>query len=200
MALMTIDDIEETGSVLTVNIPQTRANRKRSFIINGERGEVNMMEIYRKYVALRPPHCTNRRFFLYYKLGKCSQQVVGVNTFGKFPSEVARFLGLSNPSSFTGHCYRRTSDALKRSGGWPAVTMAECHFAEPEAPDDVEDDDDVIAVEEVNIKIEEEDVKDVATTSGSGVPSSSHNFENWFNCQINVQADATLAGEIKQEK
>ena len=150
---LTLENIEDKGDSLTVNIPQMKANRKRSFIIDNIRAEVNMIQIYRKYAALRPTYTTYRRFFMAYRRGKCSNQVVGVNAFGKIPGEVAKYLKLESPSNYNGHCYRRTSDYLKRSGGWPSVTMTEYHFAEENA-DEHEMDDDVIPVEEVNVKVE----------------------------------------------
>ena len=134
---MTVDHIEDKGSTLIVNIPQVRANRKRSFIIDNVIAEMNLIEIYRKYASLRPTCTSHRRFFMAYRQGRCSNQVVGVHAFGKFPSEVAKHLKLESPTSYNGHCYRRTSDYLKRSGGWPSVTMTEYHFAE-ESVDELE--------------------------------------------------------------
>ncbi|KAJ8981030.1 hypothetical protein NQ317_007852 [Molorchus minor] len=61
--------------------------------------------------------------------GKCTKQCVGINSFGKMPSEIAAFLKLPNPELYTGHSFRRSSATLlatsgegltdiKRLGGW----------------------------------------------------------------------------------
>lgn len=50
--------------------------------------------------------------------------------------EIAKFLSLENPESYTGHCFRRSSAtilvnsgtdllALKRHGGWRSSAVAE---------------------------------------------------------------------------
>ncbi|XP_045471427.1 uncharacterized protein LOC123678443 [Harmonia axyridis] len=56
--------------------------------------------------------------------------------FGTFPRQIAAFLKLENATSYTGHCFRRTSaslladsgatiDVLKRHGGWKSSNVAE---------------------------------------------------------------------------
>ena len=36
---------------------------------------------------------------------KCTDHPVGINTFGKMPSDFAEFLKLPNSKQFTGHCF-----------------------------------------------------------------------------------------------
>lgn len=139
---MSIDDIEEKGGILIIKIPDSKTRIQRTFVVNGEISVgCNIMEMYRKYVALRPPHTLHRRFFITYRAGKCTVQVVGKNTLAKIPTIVAKFLGKPNASAFTGHCLRRTSatllvDAganilgLKRHGGWKSTSVAEGYVAE----------------------------------------------------------------------
>ena len=54
---------------------------------------------------------------------------MGINTIGAVPSKIASDLKLENPSSFTGHAFRRTSEtlladrradflAIRRHGEW----------------------------------------------------------------------------------
>lgn len=75
--------------------------------------------------------------FLYTtKNGKCTSQCVGINTLGKMPSEIAAFIGLTNPEQYIGHSFRRSAATIladsgeeitniKRLGGnpqlWPKV-------------------------------------------------------------------------------
>lgn len=95
-----------------------------------------MLHFYRKYAALRPLQTNHRRFFIYFKAGKCSVQPVGKNTLGKIPNLIANFLKLPNPELYTGHCMRRSSASLladagadittiKRHGGWKSTAVAE---------------------------------------------------------------------------
>ncbi|KAJ4443357.1 hypothetical protein ANN_05025 [Periplaneta americana] len=134
---LTIDDIEDRGSVIVVNIPNTKTKISRTFtIIDKPDEEVHFLEIFRKYVNLRPINSASRRFFHRFSNGKCTNQVVEMNTIGRVPSNIAKFLNLNDPDSYTGHAFRRTSAtllantgadilALKRHGGWKSSTVAE---------------------------------------------------------------------------
>lgn len=132
---ITTDDIEDTGNFIIVKIQDTKNYTSRSFVISEEINDGKYLLLYRKYAALRPP-TNHNRFFIYYKRGKCTKQCVGVNTFGKMPSEIAAFLRLPNPELYTGHSFRRSSATLlansgegitdiKRLGGWKSTTVAE---------------------------------------------------------------------------
>jgi Phage integrase family len=133
---LTVDNIDDQGSILVVTLPDTKTNKPRIFTVISEGMDVNHVDLFRNYARLRPAHAVDKRFFLFYKAGKCSIQPVGIHTLGKIPQEIAKFLNLQNPESFTGHCFRRSSasmlaDAgadiltLKRHGGWKSTTVAE---------------------------------------------------------------------------
>ena len=92
--------------------------------------------MFRKYANLRPVHVDHQRFFLNYRNGKCNIQPVGINTMGTIPNKIESFLCLSNPSEFTGHCFRRCSASLladaganmsmlKRQWSWCSSSVAE---------------------------------------------------------------------------
>ena len=94
------------------------------------------MDIYKKYIELRPQAVPHRRLFLNYQHGKCTVQPVGENKFRKVPSVIATFLGLPEAASYTGHAFRRSSASLlvdggadllelKRHGGWNSSAVAE---------------------------------------------------------------------------
>lgn len=51
-------------------------------------------------------------FFVSYNDAKCFRQKVGVNKIGAMPKEIASFLRLPEPESYTGHCFRRASAAI----------------------------------------------------------------------------------------
>ncbi|KAJ8971363.1 hypothetical protein NQ317_014541 [Molorchus minor] len=127
------DNIEDVGCSLIVKIPNTKTKIPRIFVVTDVG---NMLELFRKYLSLRPPHVKHKRLFLYYKAGKCSSQPVGKNTMEKIPSVVASYLKLPDVACYTGHCLRRSSATLladagvdittiKRHAGWKSTTVAE---------------------------------------------------------------------------
>ncbi|XP_023313162.1 uncharacterized protein LOC111693184 [Anoplophora glabripennis] len=129
---MSVDDIEDKGSILIVKVPDTKTNIQRIFTVSN----LDYIDIYRKYVALRPSYASSRRLFLKYQNKRCINQVVGINSIGGMPSLIAKYLKLPNSDAYTGHCFRRTSAtllanaggdicSLKRHGGWKSSTVAE---------------------------------------------------------------------------
>ena len=97
---------------------------------------VKPLEIFRKYASLRPSGWESPRFFFKYHDGKVACQNVGINTIGKVPEDIAKFLNLENPEQYTGHSFRRSSalwladsgadkDTIMRHGGWKSSTVAE---------------------------------------------------------------------------
>jgi hypothetical protein len=78
------------------------------------------------------------RFFRHWREAskKFINSPIGQNTFPTYPKKVAEFLGLSDPETYTGHCWRATSATvladngasqitLKRAGNWKSDTVAE---------------------------------------------------------------------------
>lgn len=139
---MTLDDIEDKGSILIVKIPDSKTNVQRKFIVDGETSNgVNVLDLFRRYIDLRSPKTSHRRLFVSYRVGKCSVQVIGKNSISKVSYTIAKFLGKENAEEYTGHCLRRSSatllvDAgadilsLKRHGGWKSTSVAEGYLAE----------------------------------------------------------------------
>uniref|UniRef100_V5I8C6 Tyr recombinase domain-containing protein n=2 Tax=Anoplophora glabripennis TaxID=217634 RepID=V5I8C6_ANOGL len=130
---MKISDIEDRDSVMVVNVPESKTGVSKKFTIVDEK-EFSALPLLRLYMSLRPKGI--ERFFLRFRQNKCTSQPIGKNMFGKIPSKIAMYLGLPNPSSYTGHCLRRTSATalanagatmtnLKRHGGWKSSTVAE---------------------------------------------------------------------------
>lgn len=111
---VTLDDIEDSGTSIsfTIRNPDSPVPRIAKILDEGE-DSLNYVYYIRKYAALRPSHTPHRRFFLGYRDGKCSIQVVGQNTFGKVPLAVAKFLKIPNPKLYTGNCFRSTCKSLE---------------------------------------------------------------------------------------
>jgi hypothetical protein len=64
---MSTKDIEDTGSILVVKIPDTKTNKPRTFVIDGRDHDIkNVVEIYRRYVTLRPSHTKHERLFVFF--------------------------------------------------------------------------------------------------------------------------------------
>ena len=101
-----------------------------------------MLEAYQEMLP------TDRRLpgvFITYRVNKEGKGTfihsqLGQNSISKFGIEAATFLGLSNPESYTGHCWRRTSatamadagasiEQLKTAGRWRSTTAAEGYLA-----------------------------------------------------------------------
>lgn len=133
---MTLQDIEDLQSKLLVKIPDSKTHTSRSFVVNEM-----YLNIYRKYVALRPGDMNNIRFFFKCQNGKGCKQVVGIHQFRKMPKIVATYLNLPNTTEYTGHCFRRSSatilvdsggdiTSLKRLGGWKSSNVAEGYIEE----------------------------------------------------------------------
>lgn len=78
---LTVDDIDDRGAVVVVNIRETKTGCPKSFTIV-EESEMNALQLFRKYAKLRPNGIKERRFFLCYRNGRCIAQPVGKNTFG----------------------------------------------------------------------------------------------------------------------
>lgn len=126
-----MDDVETDTHLQAINLPNTKTNKERKFVISGE-----FLKIVKAYQDLRPSVVSTQRFFLNYQNGKCTRQVIGKNKFSNMPKEIATYLNLPNPEQYTGHCFRRTSatlladsganiTTLKRHGGWSSDQVAE---------------------------------------------------------------------------
>lgn len=126
-----INNMERHGSVLLFHILDTKNHKDRTFTVEG-----HYCQIIEKYIQLRPDNVEIKIFFLKYCNDKCSKQVIGINTIGSMPTNVAQWLNLPNPKEYTGHSFRRTSatilsnagadtETLQKHGGWSSSKTAE---------------------------------------------------------------------------
>ncbi|KAL1509202.1 hypothetical protein ABEB36_003975 [Hypothenemus hampei] len=109
---VSVNDIQEQGRLLLVDIPESKTNIPRSFIICDP-----FVDYVKKYASLRPVNAPTDRFFLNYQKGRCTIQVVGKNKFCGMPKKIATFLGLDEPRLYTGRSFRRTSATLLGKSG-----------------------------------------------------------------------------------
>ena len=125
---MTTDDVQDKGNIIIVTITDFKTGKRRTFTITNELCEgLNSIELYRKYLSLRPPHTPHKYFFVFYRLGKCSIQPVGIQSFSKIPSQIATFLKLPNADTYKGHAFRRTSTSLLTNTSFYEITLKQHH-------------------------------------------------------------------------
>ncbi|KAJ8964154.1 hypothetical protein NQ317_001275 [Molorchus minor] len=130
---LTVDDIEDVGSSLIVKIRNTKTKIPRIFVVT-DVGK--MLELFRKYLSLRPPPSSISAFFCTTKQENVVRSQLAKIPWEKFPSVVASYLKLPDVACYTGHCLRRSSATLladagvdittiKRHAGWKSTTVAE---------------------------------------------------------------------------
>jgi integrase len=138
---LNVNNVKDNGTYITIFLKDGKTHSNRTFTVTDEDCPFKPCQIIRKYMSLRPPNIKVDRFFVGYRLGKCFAQVVGKNMFASMPMKVAKFLGLQNPESYTGHAMRRSSASmlveggadlltLKRHGGWKSSKVAEGYIEE----------------------------------------------------------------------
>lgn len=131
---MNIEDVKDLQTNFLITIPKTKTKIVRTFAINS-----TFYNIIKKYIDLRPSHVKINSFFLNYQKSKCTIQRIGKNKFADIGRQIAKYLNLPNPQTYTGHCYRRSSatlyidgggdiTGLKRHGGWKSTQVAECYI------------------------------------------------------------------------
>ncbi|KAK5650166.1 hypothetical protein RI129_001195 [Pyrocoelia pectoralis] len=100
--------------IIIISVPETKTGVKREFVIV----KAEWVKIIKNFLQIRLLVKTNtERLFLTFRGGKCINSPVGLNTIGKIPSEIAKYLNLPNPHEFTGHCFRRSSATLLANKG-----------------------------------------------------------------------------------
>lgn len=131
---LTTDNVEDNGKEIIVRIPNTKTKQPKLFQIDGY-----FAGIVREYFRLRPENVPTNRLFVQYRSGKCTRQVMGKNSIANIPKEVAKYLGLPNYKTYTGHGFRRTSttilantganfETLKRHGIWKQNKTCELYI------------------------------------------------------------------------
>ncbi|KAJ3662031.1 hypothetical protein Zmor_006398 [Zophobas morio] len=129
--------VKDCKTHILVNLQDTKTKTDRHFVIvPGNMENINLVELVRAYMALRTIKTPHQKFFINYVKEKCTVQAVGIHKIGNVPAVAAKYLGLENASSYTGHCFRRSSatilatvgcnmEGIKRHRGWGSLTVAE---------------------------------------------------------------------------
>lgn len=65
---MRFDDIQDCGNVLNIVIPDSKTHKERRFSVVNEGFGVNTIDLYRRYVALRPTNSPLRFFYTIIKV------------------------------------------------------------------------------------------------------------------------------------
>ncbi|KAJ8942465.1 hypothetical protein NQ318_017757 [Aromia moschata] len=76
---VTLDDIEDSGTLLIGKLKQTKNDVNRRFVVTEE-----YIKFYRMYIALRPAAAKDRRLFYAYRNGIYINQVVGKISFIRY--------------------------------------------------------------------------------------------------------------------
>ncbi|KAJ3659280.1 hypothetical protein Zmor_010976 [Zophobas morio] len=135
-----MSDIKREGPALLITIRPSKTEKGRKFAVIDD-SDISYVKLFNKYLSLRPENLTTDRVFLKYANGKCTKQIVGINTFGKCPFHVAHFLNLSNAEKYTGHAFRLSLamimansgvsvDELKRQVGCKSSSVASGYIEE----------------------------------------------------------------------
>lgn len=138
---LTIDQVQIYEDHALINIHSRKQESHRSFILpQKSQFSVSPFELLKKWLEMRKEKSKDRLFLSTNKHG-LTNNPIGINKIGTYPSEVAEYLGLEEPKKFTGHCWRRCAATwaveegadllqLKRVGGWTSGTAAEGYLAE----------------------------------------------------------------------
>lgn len=112
-----------------IRVKETKNKIVREFVLAaGDKCGVNLIDMFRKYVALRPVGAPPNRLFIFYGGGKCRKQPIGMHTIGTY-------LNLENVKDYTGRCFRCSSvsfladtgankTVIKQHGGWKSDRTA----------------------------------------------------------------------------
>lgn len=107
-----------------ITLPRTKTDVIRQFVVGeGDRDGINLINVVKSYAALRPSDMDSQRFFTTYRNGVCVRQLIGIHALGGYPKAIATFLNLPNPSTYTGHCYRRSGVSLMAESGATLADM-----------------------------------------------------------------------------
>ncbi|KAJ8975498.1 hypothetical protein NQ317_017005, partial [Molorchus minor] len=109
-----VDDVRDMGDFFLITVRNTKNKVDRNFVINNSEKNIDIVKIFRKYVALRKIETPHSKFFVQYINRECTKRPVGKNMFE--------------------HCFQRTStplladsvaliDVLKRHGGWKSSNV-----------------------------------------------------------------------------
>lgn len=190
-----VEDVKDEGNVFRCVIPNTKTKIAREFFVtSGNVEQVDMVQIVRKYVAMRPTTTDHCRFFVSHRNNKCTKQPVGIHTFGSIPKIIATFLKIANPEEYTGHCFRRSSASLladsgadlltvKRLGGWKSNLVAE-GYIDNSTENKKKISAAILGEKSDQLNVQNKNVQ--INCQNNATPVSGINLTNCKNCVVNV--------------
>lgn len=95
-----VKDVQDFGSVMLVTVRKNGSKIPRKFTISNP-----YYHTCKKYCDLRPFDTKCKSFFLNYKNGKCTPHNIGINRLKAVGRQIARFLELPNPETYTGRIF-----------------------------------------------------------------------------------------------
>jgi site-specific recombinase XerD len=96
--------------------PDTKENQQRAFVVR-HLIHIDVRPFIEQYINLRDNKITLPWFFMQVRNNKMVNQRVGEHSLADVTKEVARFLNLSAPESYTAHSFRRTNATLIANAG-----------------------------------------------------------------------------------
>lgn len=80
---LTTRDFRDEAEFIKIILPNSKTNIMREFAITrGNIQGISCLDLLRKHKDLRPRQTKHDRIFLNYRGGKCTQQLLGINTIG----------------------------------------------------------------------------------------------------------------------
>ncbi|KAJ8970961.1 hypothetical protein NQ317_014602 [Molorchus minor] len=86
-----VNDVRDMGDFFLIAIRNTKNKVDRNFVIKNSENSIDIVKIFRKYVALRKIETPHSKFFVQYINRECTKRPVGKNMFGIFPQKIAAF-------------------------------------------------------------------------------------------------------------
>lgn len=139
---LTRDDVTKEGGesgFLKVNIVDSKTGPRHFYIHPNANDHLNAVKMYEKYLAMVPETIKSRRIWLRMENGKIQDRPLGKNNLADITKEIARFLKLPKPESYTSHSIRRTgatilaetnftTEAIRQYGGWKNASTAQLYI------------------------------------------------------------------------
>ena len=100
---------KQEEELVKIEFYERKNKRFRTYYVGNSGDGPNVLTIIRTYLKLRKNVEGITQFLLQIRNGKITRQAVGKSTIANNCQEVARYLNLDNPETYTCHCNRRSS-------------------------------------------------------------------------------------------
>ena len=100
--------VTEEENLVKIEFYERKNKRYRTYYVGNSGDGPDVLTIIRTYLKLRKNVEGITQFLLQIRKGKITRQAVGKTTIANNCQEVARYLNLEHPETYTGHCNRRS--------------------------------------------------------------------------------------------